>query len=464
MSSLPPPPPGVQQTQQQKQQQAKQIQDGVTAVTNGLIGALNALGVQNAKALQPFGTLIGTIAAAEVAGTLSAITVVGALGAFAASLYSLLNQGADETQQVATQLEAMLNSIGARDANTSFQTRQGDIQKALAPATAVLASLQSWAANPPADFDDELGKILTAISTMAPPQLLVAECTDSGPLVPGLPDADFWMVYFPDQVYWNDSDAPAFTQSFYGQQAPSPDGSNNVFTYTFILPSYLSAVSIFLSVGAVIDPNFKNGYSEIIGQVACWLQSMHDYIYNQGFVQLYPSTGFDAQILTGWFNSFSSAPHGVSGLNGYNPVGDEFNEYLGGVSIEYGTVEKFSGYSSVNYANFVAPFNAGYDYEGKFLIRLRKTVKDVYQGVGLLDVLNTINSLNTILGKAPPTGATLADWSVRRDLSIGGVVQNDGSVHLRDVANLLLDTPPADIPQIPSISFRNMLDIVPVQA
>jgi len=53
----------------------------------------------------------------------------------------------------------------------------------------------------------------------------------------------------------------------------------------------------------------------------------------------------------------------------------------------------------------------------------------------------------------------LADWSVRHDLSVVGVVQNDGSVHLRDVANLLLNTPPADIPQSPSISFRNMLSV-----
>jgi len=452
MSSSPTPPPGVQQ-------QAQQIQNGVTAVTNGLIGALNALGVQNAKALQPFGTLVGTVAAAVVAGTLSAVTVVGAVGAFAASLYSLLNQGTDEIQQVATQLTALLNSIGARDANTNFQTRQTAIQTALAPATAVLASLQSWAANPPADPDDELGKIVTAISTMAPPQLLVAGCTGPGPLVPGLPDAVYWMVYFPDQVYWNDSnsfeaDLP-FNNVGYGTQAPSPDDSGNVFTYTFVLPSYLSAVSILLSVAAVIDPNFKNGYSDTIAQLACWLQSLHDYIYNQGFVSLTPPTVFGSQILTGWFNSPQSMPHGVFALYGF--VGDE--DYLGGVTIEYGTVEQFSGYSSVMQASFVSPFNAGYNYEGKFLIRLRKTVKDVYQGVGLLDVLNTINSLNTILGKAPPSGATVLDWSVRRDLSVVGVVQSDGSVHLRDVANLLLDSPPADIPQSPSISFRNMLSV-----
>src|SRR5262249_37071642 len=89
-----------------------------------------------------------------------------------------------------------------------------------------------------------------------------------------------------------------------------------------------------------------------------------------------------------------------------NPLPPELLGSLGGVTIKYGAVERFSGSSSVvDYkitfqdinamaASDTGPFN-------KFQIRLAKKAKDVYVNVGLLDVWNTINRLKAIVGDAP---------------------------------------------------------------
>src|SRR5262249_2060804 len=96
---------------------------------------------------------------------------------------------------------------------------------------------------------------------------------------------------------------------------------------------------------------------------------------------------------------------------------------LVGVDIEYGAVERFSGFDSM------APYSITMDQifelspsdssiPNKFQIRLWKQVMDVYLGLGLLDVWKSINDLRALVGNDPlpnPTfnGVPIAAWSFR---------------------------------------------------
>jgi hypothetical protein len=100
-----------------------------------------------------------------------------------------------------------------------------------------------------------------------------------------------------------------------------------------------------------------------------------------------------------------------------------------------------------------APFN-------KFQIRLLKRVKDVYVGVSLLTVWNTVNNLKKLVGDPPLPAPGFADWSFRRDMvGFTGVQRPDGSISRRDVAAFISDTPPADVPPSLFISFSNLLSV-----
>jgi hypothetical protein len=76
--------------------------------------------------------------------------------------------------------------------------------------------------------------------------------------------------------------------------------------------------------------------------------------------------------------------------------------------IEYGAVEKFSGYSSVgdNYQISLVGLNSYADPATyyKFQIRLLKRMKDVYVGVGLRNTWQVVDNLNALVGGAVSDG------------------------------------------------------------
>ena len=73
----------------------------------------------------------------------------------------------------------------------------------------------------------------------------------------------------------------------YGPQLPTnnpltpgtPVGpGTNVFAYTFALPAYLTAVTIFLAAGLALDPQFIENWSDVIQSAADFLKGRHDFI------------------------------------------------------------------------------------------------------------------------------------------------------------------------------------------
>ena len=93
---------------------------------------------------------------------------------------------------------------------------------------------------------------------------------------------------------------------------------------------------------------------------------------------------------------------------------------MGGVNIEYGAVELFSGCSSMGLYKITTEEIKAMDGDAvfnKFQLRLLKRAKEVYIGVGLLNVWKIINDLKRIVGDAPLPRPNFADWSVRNILS-----------------------------------------------
>jgi hypothetical protein len=63
-------------------------------------------------------------------------------------------------------------------------------------------------------------------------------------------------------------------------------------------------------------------------------------------------------------------------------------------------------------------------FYGKYLLRTVKRIKDVYRGVGLPDVVNTVNRLRALVGDPPMPEPGFASWSLREVYSLLGGYQN----------------------------------------
>jgi hypothetical protein len=441
------------------QQSSQQTVKAITDLTSNLATLLNAAGVQNTKAIQLLQqTVIGVVTVAAAAS----VTVVGAVVAGVAAVIGIIataltKQGPNEIEQIS----ALLKPLFQGDAATAINQRLSTIQIQVGRAQTIADQLTSLQNNPPVGADairQTLEPILNAINGVSPPA------------DPSQPDG-LWALPLAYTVSWDDSDSPdvnnidsgvIMNPSFWGhgKQAPPADANNNVFNYTSVLPAYLYAVSIFLSTGALIDPNFQQNYSgSVLKSTADLLQSVHDYIVNQGLKQLVPPQPVTTQSLSGWVTAIlpgAGMPPGLMSL-----LGTGFLEPAPiGVRIEYGWVETFSGYSSVGLYYVLSPYSPNFSYQGKFEIRLLRRYKDVYVGAGLLSLWEAINNLLQLSGKAPVASPSLADWSFRRDIvSKTGGQQLDGSISLQAVMAFFLNTPPGDVPQSLWPSFRNVLSV-----
>lgn len=84
--------------------------------------------------------------------------------------------------------------------------------------------------------------------------------------------------------------------------------------------------------------------------------------------------------------------------------------------IEYGAVERFSGYSSIG-DDYSIPLSKTGETDPvtffKFQLRQLKRTKDVYIGVGLRSVRQVINTLHALVGDSPLAGPEFGDWSLR---------------------------------------------------
>lgn len=408
---------------------------------SNLANALNNIGVTNAKAFDGLGTAIGAIA--DIAGA------VGGIGSIVSMVTSLMGQG-DQTQQ---ELQNILTTI-QNDFAQLNQTLKAedliqkltDIGNQLAPAKSVLDSLQSLVNQLPLsgyEVTQQMEICANAINALSP-------------------DAN-WLTPFNDQIYWNDWQLvwppPPWASGEnrlpgYGQQNPSANPDGTVFNYTYILPAYLGAVFIFLSVGGCIDPNFlANWSSSVLQPASALLKQTHDTIAG-GTVKLSPGN-WTGQILSPWLT--------ITNVDGrlwlpfqhtaVTPLLDSasFPETnVIGTDIEYGAVEIFSGANSVALHQLEPPLSsestdpAPY---GKFQIRLARRFKLVYGQAGLLTVWNTIDHLNSICGTPQLSGASPGVWSFQRDiLPATNVPPQNGNVSLLAVAKFIRYTVPVDTP------------------
>jgi hypothetical protein len=304
-----------------------------------------------------------------------------------------------------------------------------------------------------------------------------------------------WYAPYDDQVYWSDWNdhvvnlAGKDLDAGYGEIVPSADATGNVFSYTFVLPYYLRALTIFLTEAGALDPNFAMYWSEPLTRWLQVLQTYHDKIVNEGIIQLSPIAGlFEFYKHTIWARPGIRSPQSqlppptpwtASFLfTTYNPPQPNIDPapWVGvtpvpltggqGFSIAYGAVEKFSGasamgtydlkigaYEEYGWMSFASTDPSPYK---KFQLRLLRKPKELCIGIGLLDVWKAINALRLILGMAPLSRPNYADWSFREISNIVGLTSL-AKIKTFIESTLPIDTPP-DTGIIP-LGFRALLEV-----
>jgi hypothetical protein len=435
---------------------------------SNLADLLKDIADENATPIQLLGDSIGTIA--DLAGTVGFVVSVVDL---------LIGNGGDtkaQLQQILTTIQNDFALLAAAQNAENIIARLTNQVNALGDAQAVLDSLKGLLiAQPPltsVQANDEIQKCVATIDKLSPDII--------------------WTVVFSDQIYW--TDAGVYTTPIrgtsidagYGEQAPFGSGQDLVFSYTYILPAYLDALFIFLTVAGSLDQNFVTDYTTVIEPAATLLKTRHDTILNpranvggafqaldvpeplSGIVPLLPYTlnvnangntfrepwHWDGQTISNLLSAVQQqgafGPPGVTSLSGFHS----------GVNIEYGAVDVFSGYSSMADYNLIfsddfpanstdpAPFN-------KFSIRVLRRAKNVYTAVGLGKVWTIVNDINRLIGDPLMPRPNFGDWSFRA--ITGSVAAPDGSVSLKAFASFLKNTPPLDTAPSLSTSFQNLL-------
>jgi hypothetical protein len=437
-------------------------------IQSNLANFLNDAGVKNAAAFQKLGDALGAIA--DVAGAISGV------GGFISFVISLFNNGPDELQQVLSAIQQIPQNQHAEDLINKLTNLQNDYSKAMT-ASESIQSLYNQLPLPPSEVLTQLQNILNSVNPLAPPDVSNLGCANAGSGGP-------WMVPYNLQVFWSDSDSPEVTwppwtlpinvpQAFgYGEQAPAESADATAFNYIYTLPQWLQAINVFLSIGVVIDPQFVKNWINTIRSMACLMQSVHDYIVTNGIVQLSP--GFwTGEILNSWvhwppypiyFPPYDLVPSTQKGVFPIMSTPTTIVSNPVGAEIEYGAVEKFSGYSSVGMYQLPFPqlnlqSNDSNPYQ-KFLIRLLRRWKEVYIGVGLPTIWNMINSITRLVGDPPLSRPNFSDWSMRQVAAIAAgqapLPVNPTPVSLVAVARFLQNTLPSDTPPPPSgPSFAN---------
>jgi hypothetical protein len=433
--------------------------------TGNLADFLNNIGEDNLDATNIVSSLMGTFA-----------DISGAIG-FGMMIIQIINSG--QPDEVLEALQQLQNTI-----QTDFQQLNQDLSAQqiierntvingyLGPAYARFQSLPAALnAQPPLTAADRIAFIADCIATLdqldgtAQPDIVWSRDYD-------------WQIYWTDQ--W-DAQNPSGESAYwfyaaYGEQAPAENADGTVFVPTYSLPLYLWAVFLFLAVGLSLDPNFKVNYAGVLRTIKALLQTRHDQILNSGLTALTPPDWTSEGVLAAARNQpgFGSAEpdpskpgYGIS-LYGIALGGRPPHSKLLGVYIEYGSVEKFSGASSVGYRYEILvsddddPANRDAAIYHKLQVRLMKRQKELYAAVGLPQVVSAINQVSGLLGEAQIPFPGYADWSFRQIYGVSGLAPANGFFTLRSLSDLLIktqpdDTPYANIAPTATISVRTLL-------
>ena len=291
-------------------------------------------------------------------------------------------------------------------------------------------------------------------------------------------DDDVWNTPAGTWIYWTDSGryqgqcfrhsaagwSPYSGDVGYGTLAP-PQSGDFVFSPVNSMALYMQAVWIFLSVGMASDPNFVVNHQDVLRSCAAMLQQKHDLIMGSGFTLLSPPNWVSRGGIR------QSACPGQPPLRGgglriiYDVEPDRpLPPPEVAALIEYGAVEKFSGYSSVGDSYEIQlsdpAANSNSAIFNKLQIRLQKRAKDAYGAVGLSSFWAVTNQLKKLVGDAPLPGLNFADWSFREILGLAQLPPTSAGQSLRQLGLFIIDTQPFDTaysPGVRSFSFRSLL-------
>jgi hypothetical protein len=452
---------------------------------------LAGIGDANKSAVNVFGALAGTIA--DFAGAATAV----------AQVVQLIEQWSG-TQ---TDLDSIKNAVNTEYARLREDQKAKDIGDRLTNLDNQTAFAKGVA--------DGLAADVAANLSVGERNQRIEECFHALEALSG----DAWNGVFDDQVYWNDwpdfadiagQGGELYTDFGYGYSkwssddlAPDPDGDARVFSYTYILPAYLRVVALILGeIIALESP--PQLWQEPLHEAAQKLQSVHDTILER-IENLAPApwsgprtsrsdplegqfawTGFDLYQAMQWFE-FAGAPLPYVGaaLTGVTPLYHQFEPgnpdvAVAGVQIEFGAVDRFSGYSSVASwivdktkadGSILGPYEGPppdpvppsfYDPYRKFQIRLIKRRLDVYRGVGLPAVREAITKVSRLISDPPPLAPNPGDWSLREVSDYVGL-DDAGQRSLAHVRRFIEQTPVFDLPDsywsAPIKGFRALLEV-----
>jgi len=316
------------------------------------------------------------------------------------------------------------------------------------------------------------------------------------------PDAlSNWQAIFSDQIFWTDAgeyfqfsaqqidpfglpETVSALDAGYGQQAPAQVADDLAFSYLYVLPDFLRTLAIFIAVAGTNDPNWAADYGpQVLQPVSNFLKNnVHDVIA-AAITPLSPAGNWNLDALA---NAIAIPPFsGPTTPNGKWPWQGVFatpavpksttlldidplsiSPPIPGATaanIEFGAVEKYSGYSSMS--NYVIPFQADVppntpDIFNKFQIRLFRRLIDVYKGVGLQQVWNAINGLNALVGAPPAPPHPYACWSFRNIFLLSGL-QPDPTTNAFSffaLRGFIYNTFPLDVAEIVGAwSFQQLL-------
>lgn len=440
-------------------QSDKTVQD-IKDLTSNTVALLKDFGVPDTAVISALGGVAALVVTAAASG--GTLAIVAAVVGIASQIFSLFQSSSDELAKIQQQLAQILQAA-AQEADIQ---RKAYIQQNLSPAKTAADSFKDLANSVPLSspqITTQMQAILGSMNALAPVDVSNLGCQGGGDL------GAVWSVPYYYQTYWSDDDSqdntmdPAFfglgkSRNGYGEQAPANSGE--VFNHTYILPAYLYAVSTFVSVGTLIDPDFQLHWADDVASAACLLQSVHDYIQNSGMKQLSPGP-CSYQNLSSWSQLPGLAPFVAS----QTPSGvilsiTAIPIEVTGITIEYGAVEKFSGVSSMGLYKLQWPLESNENYDGAFQIRLKRRWKDVYLSLGLKHLQDAIDSLNKLINKPTSARPSPGDWSFRHDIGpVFGPATTQ--LHLSDVMAYLRKTAPADwqgsVNSFTANSFRNML-------
>jgi hypothetical protein len=420
-------------------------------------GDLNSVSDANGAAIDAVGVGIGAL--------LTALSAVQPYAALVVAIISIVEtlitlSQPDPVQSKLAEVEQTLNNAFQRLAGDAvareITSRNTTLYNIFTPAYTQLQTLKGEVdANPtPAEVIDFIRPCITALDSLGG----------------GTQPNEVWNMTFDSRVFWTDAGLyqnfcydPPFTLSNpagYGLQAPPVSADSTVWVYNYSLPLYMLTVSVLLSVGGALDPQFIGNYTAELRSAAALLNSVYEQIFDVGLVRLSPPDWTNTGLI------HSACPNRAPGIRLlYNASQQPI-----GASIEYGAVEKFSGCSSMG-DGYVINISSAADNQGvgifnKFQLRVMKRAKDVYIAVNLPRVREVVNHLNSLVGDAPPLpDPSFADWSFRRDiLPLAQLAPLAGGQSLRSLAGFIIGTQPFDTPYksvAEDVSFRQLLTNVP---